>query len=314
MTVRGVPPALSSEALFGKSKVYIQRGLAAKDRGDHDEYQLWSSLALELIGKSALAAIHPCLIADPNSHVSLFGAAGHPIGTDIKTIAAHTVFDRVGHLTKDFDKSIEAFCRDFSLKRNAELHSGEAPFEASTGGSWEGRFWHAAEIILQVKGETIETWLGANDSQAPQQIIDHYRAVMREAALSRVEVSKKRFLERKPKEQKAAHEAAAKLSTYAIYQAFNLSADEIWRADCPACGGSAFLAGIEFGEEATGDIDPDFPDEEWVDKYHTAEEFICTSCDLHLESRSDIEAVGLDPDYTKSEIRKREYEAEYGND
>ena len=43
-------PALSTDALLGKSKVYITRALAAKGRGDMGEYQLWASLALELVG------------------------------------------------------------------------------------------------------------------------------------------------------------------------------------------------------------------------------------------------------------------------
>jgi hypothetical protein len=59
-----IAPALSAEALSGKSRAYIARALAAKGRNDMGEYQLWASLALELLGKSALAGIHPCLVAD----------------------------------------------------------------------------------------------------------------------------------------------------------------------------------------------------------------------------------------------------------
>src|SRR3569832_2031077 len=75
-------PALSPDALFAKSQTYIARALAAKGRSDLGEYQFWASLALELLGKSALAQIHPCLIADPQSSISIFAAAGVAIGTD----------------------------------------------------------------------------------------------------------------------------------------------------------------------------------------------------------------------------------------
>jgi hypothetical protein len=34
------------------------------------------------------------------------------------------VFERLGHLSKHFDKKTEANCLGMSLKRNAELHSG----------------------------------------------------------------------------------------------------------------------------------------------------------------------------------------------
>jgi len=47
--------AIDGNALHSKSKVYIGRALARKGAGDLDEYQLWASLALELLGKAALA-------------------------------------------------------------------------------------------------------------------------------------------------------------------------------------------------------------------------------------------------------------------
>ena len=55
MSAKEVPPALAADALLGKSRVYIGRALVAKARQDTGEYQLWESLALELLGKSALA-------------------------------------------------------------------------------------------------------------------------------------------------------------------------------------------------------------------------------------------------------------------
>ena len=117
-----IATALSHEALYGKSKVYITRGLNAKSRADHGEYQLWASLALELLGKSALAAIHPSLVADPQSYISLFAAAGINIDTDIKTIIAKTVFERLTHVSaqgkKQFDTNTAKFCQDMALKRN----------------------------------------------------------------------------------------------------------------------------------------------------------------------------------------------------
>jgi hypothetical protein len=165
-----VSPALSHEPLFGKSKVYIARALAAKTRKSLGEYQLWASLALELLGKSALAAIHPCLVADPQSSVSLFAAAGMNIGTDLKTITAKTLFERLSHVSKRFDKTTQEYCQNMSLKRNAELHSGESPFETAIPSSWEGRFWHTAEIVLEIMGDTIESWLGADEAKAPKEL------------------------------------------------------------------------------------------------------------------------------------------------
>lgn len=90
------------------------------------EYQLWASLALELLGKSALAGIHPCLVADPQSSVSLFAAAGVMIGTDLKTITAKTVFERLSHVSTRFDRKTQDYCQNMSLRRNARVALGRS--------------------------------------------------------------------------------------------------------------------------------------------------------------------------------------------
>src|SRR6202045_5188001 len=95
-------PAVSNEALLAKSKAYVQRALRCKKTGDLDEYQLWASLALELLGKTCLARIHPSLIVNPQDQISLFAASGVNLGTDIKTIATQTLYDRPRHITKGF--------------------------------------------------------------------------------------------------------------------------------------------------------------------------------------------------------------------
>jgi hypothetical protein len=150
-----------SIALTAESARCRPRALVAKAAGSMGEYQLWASLALELVGKAALALIHPCLVAHPNSKVSLFAAAGMSISPDIKTIAATTLFDRLTHVSKRFDENTKKFCTHMSEKRNAELHSGEAPFDGVVAASWEGRYWHTAEIILEVGDGSIEALRGS---------------------------------------------------------------------------------------------------------------------------------------------------------
>ncbi len=77
--------ALLPEALYEKSRQYILRGLREKAVGTVDEYQLWASLAIELLGKAALAKVHPALIADPQDVSSLFAACGVGFSVNIKT-------------------------------------------------------------------------------------------------------------------------------------------------------------------------------------------------------------------------------------
>ena len=166
-----ISPAFLPESLFAKSKVYISRGLRAKNENIMDEYQLWASLALELLAKSTLSNVHPALVADPTHYQSLFSACGHPLSPDVKTITAKTLFERLSHISKDFDKRIQKFCEQLALRRNSEIHSGESPFSGMSAKAWESKFWHAAHIILELQNKELEQWLGAEGAQAARQVL-----------------------------------------------------------------------------------------------------------------------------------------------
>jgi hypothetical protein len=299
---------------MGKSQVYVGRALAAKAAGSMGEYQLWASLALELVGKAALAKIHPCLVADPQSKDSLFAAAGMSITPNIKTIAATTLFDRLTHVSKRFDEKTKLFCTNMSLKRNAELHSGEAPFEGVVAASWEGRYWHTAEIILEKCNHSIESWLGADKAKAPTELLAEYNHAIEEAAKIRVETAADAFAGQSKKDREEAHARAAAMDVLNMRRSFRLASDAIWKTECPACKSTSFLAGVKYDEEISEETDENDPYEELVDISYVAEEFLCPSCNLHLDSRETIEAVGLDVDHIETEARQREYEPDYGND
>lgn len=308
-----IHPALAPDALFKKSQVFISRALAAKARSELGEYQLWASLALELLGKSALSDIHPCLIVDPLSHTSIFAAAGRNIGTDVKTIIAKTLFERLTHISVRYDKKTQEFCNNMSLKRNAELHSGELPFEAVISGSWEGRFWHTVEIILEAGGHTIENWLGANEAKAPKQLLKEFTHAIVESAKIKVETAAEAFNKRSKKEREEALTNSRKLQPREVRPLFDLLSDSLWATECPACSAKAFLAGVESYKEPADDHDGE-PWEETVNVHYAAEELHCPTCQLHLDNRDAIEAVDLDIEHVQQDIRQREYEPDYGND
>lgn len=309
-----VVTALSYDALMGKSKAYIGRALAAKAATSMGEYQLWASLALELVGKAALAKIHPCLVADPNSYVSLFAAAGVPVSPDIKTIIARTLFERLTHVSKRFDESTKKFCINMSEKRNSELHSGEAPFDAVATSSWEGRYWHTVEIILEACDSSVEAWLGADKAKAPNALLSEYLYAIEEAAKVRVQTAADAFNRLKTKDRDQTRSRAEAMDIWTMRPRFRPGADHIWEAKCPACASRSFLAGVKYDEELSDENDESDPFEELVDVSYVAEEFQCPSCGLHLESRDAIEAGGLDVDNVETETRQREYEPDYGND
>lgn len=185
--------AINPNALHTKSKIYVGRALARKGAGDLDEYQLWSSLALELLGKAALAHTHPSLVVDPTHWQSMFVAAGLNVTTDVKTIAAKTLFERLAHLVPRFDKTIQKFCQDIAERRNAELHSADLPFKAMRLEAWEARYWHACDTILHHMDSSLESWLGAGDAEAPRRLLDEAAKALSAAVKLRIEAAKERF-------------------------------------------------------------------------------------------------------------------------
>ncbi len=308
-----VPAAITKEGLLGKSRAYVQRAFRAKQAGDLDEYQLWLSLALELLGKAALANIHPSLVVDPNHYESLFAASGVILTADIKTIGASTLYKRLGHLSKYFDKNVKDFCDAISIRRNAELHSGEVPFHQMRLGAWEGKFWHASQIILGLLESTLEEWIGADRAKAPKQLVAEALEAAIEAAKLRMEQARQHFLALPKKEREEALKQSMTKHAYHYSKLLTLVSDHEWEVQCPACSGRAFFAGIDFGEIVLDTVAGAEGWEEEVEKTYGAEEFRCPTCDLHLHSRQEIEAVSLEPDHIEIEMRELAFEPEYGN-
>lgn len=308
--------ALSSAALFQKSKVYISRGLGAKSGDSADEYQLWASLALELLAKSSLSAVHPALIADPTHYQSLFAACGHEISPDVKTISANTLFERLTHISKEFDKRIQTFCVQMALRRNSELHSGESPFSASAAESWEAKFWYAAHTILQMQGKDFENWLGSEDAASKREVLVETRAAVRMMVSTRVAHAREDFEQRHKNQAKREEiiEASKSIKPWEHWKEFRYLLDRYIVHECPACHGFGVLGGSKFGEYVSEEQHPDDPFTEYVEVEYSSEEFLCPVCQLHLRGTLEIYATDLPGEFTETEEREREFEPEYGND
>ena len=306
--------AIDKESLLCKSKVYIQRALHCKDEGDLDQYQLWSSLALELLGKAALSAIHPSLIVDPTHYQSLFAASRINLSPDIKTITANTLFHRLAHLSPEFDKNVKKFCDVLSQRRNAELHSGETPFQAMGLAAWERQYWYAAQLILKMSESSLDKWLGADQAKAPKTIIRQAREATMEAVRQRIEYSTRDFKEQKKSVREQVFAEAEGKSAFHYHGLFNEEGAAAWESRCPACRGKAFMTGRMYKEAFIKTI---FEEEglwDVVEKTFLAEEFHCPVCKLHLSSRAEIKAAGLGVEHREIVERAAEYEPEYANE
>ena len=315
MSSSHLQPALSFDALYAKSKDYIARALRCKGEKDHNEYQLWASLALELLGKACLAKRHPSLIVNPNHQPSLFAAARINVGTDIKTIISKTLFERLHVVVPGFDHGIQQYCINISERRNAELHSGELPFKNMELSAWEARYWRAAQLILHAMDLDLDNWLGANRAKAPQKLLKYASDATSAAAKVNIEQSRDAFLKKSNATREQLLNDAEQKQPLFYSGMFAFDADYEWKVECPACGGKAIFAGDlvdEVLQEEYGDSDM-WEEEEAVEKHYVGESLFCPVCELKLDGQIELEAGGLETYYTEVETRKREYEPDYGN-
>jgi hypothetical protein len=309
-------PAFDRDALYAKSQLFIRRALRAKTDGDHDLYHLWCSLALELLGKASLANVSPALVADPTHRDSLFAACGKVIGSDLKSITAKTVFERLPFVTKRFDAYTTRFCEQLAYRRNADLHSGEAPFAGMKLAAWERQFWHAAEVVLSAQAQTLEGWLGADAAAAPKEVLQHASEATANAVPARIESHRLQFNDahKSDKQRKAAIEVSQRARVADFRSDFDFELDLITPAQCPACKATAALGASLWEEEVLDDYDPDAPEWESVEKTYLVEALYCPTCELKLNSRQEVAAAGFDEEFKETEERERTYEPDYGND
>jgi hypothetical protein len=316
MTHSTPPSAFLPEALHAKSLVYIRRAFRAKNSGDADEYQLWASLALELLGKAALAKISPALIADPSHHESLFAACGVHLGTDFKSISAKTLFLRLPHISKGFDSQVQKFCEQVALQRNAELHSGESPFLSLLPEVWDQRYWYAISVLLDAQGRTLEEWLGAEEAAAPMEVLEGAQHAVNQVVAERIERAKASFAKSYPnaaRREELIQESASVLP-WSHYKLFNSIRDGFGKQECPACGATGVIGGLLWDEVVSEEQDPDDPTVEIVDLTYLSGEFHCLTCGLALEGRREVIAAGLPDEFYDRDERERSFEPEYGND
>jgi hypothetical protein len=303
--------ALDPNALLAKSKVYVRKALAAKGRSDFDEYQLWASLSIELLGKHTLAARHPSLIVDAGNPNNLLVAAGIPVQTAVKTIGGEEVFSRLRHLSRRFAGCFE-FCKRMALRRNAELHSGEVPFSGMSLDVREGEYWHAAEAILECVDLQLDDWLGADSARTSKQIVQAAREAKMQAARERVRQAKETFDRLPLRERTLLIAQSRQLKPWTVKDRFRLVVDNYWLHLCPACEANAVVGGDKYQEHPSdaAHLEPGW--EEVVVEY-SGEELYCPTCSLHLEGHVSLAAAGVDPSHVETEERETEYEPEFGN-
>jgi hypothetical protein len=313
-----IPVAISPAPLLGKSKEFIGRALAARGAGSAADFQLWASLALELLAKASLAQIHPSLIVDVQKNPnSLLTAAGIEVNARVATIGAEMAYARLKHTAAPrFNAGVFESCKTMAEMRNAHLHSGELPFHNRNTEAWEGSFWHACEIILESMKLGLDDWLGAKEALATKELLKAIAEAKRAAAKKRISEAAAAFAERVPKLKDREQLIAASLNqlAYRYRKSFKRSLDDHWGEKCPACQAQAVVGGDQIYEDLADDQDNAEEGYEIVETGYSAEELFCPTCGLSLLGEEALEEGGIELTHVEHNERAIDYGPDYGND
>lgn len=278
---KATPQAWDAEALWTKALRYAEC-MVENDAVDWQK-GLWSSLALEFLARAALANVSPALLAEVSQKNSdnLFHALGfEPAGSAIKPISVGVaeVLKRLAGLFSDkFTKELEGFCVRHTGKRNAELHSGETPFDGVDPASWQSEFYRASSALLETMGLSLTDLVGGDEAEVAKKLIAAAADEKAKAVLGEVAAHKKVW-EAMPLEEQAKLKAAAEV--WATRQVGH-------RVDCPSCGSKSLLKG-----EPASAPQIKLEDDTIVESQeYLPNQFECTACGLKVLGLSRLRAI-----------------------
>jgi hypothetical protein len=276
------PKEWDAQALYDKAELYAERMLRAD--GEDDENALWSALALELLARAALANISPVLLADANRKGNIEHAVGLPVKISKfkpSSIGTEQVFERLNSALPGFVEQHKEDCVRHVGYRNAELHSGDSPFDVLK--SWEGPYYQAVEVLLKSLGFGLEDFIGEEKAKTAKKQIRAHADKRAQAVKKDIAAAKKRWAALNDEERSR---RSADAEAWATRQAGH-------RTTCPACGSTALVTGEPVGApERT--IDEDVITETQVMLPH---KFECIACGLKISGLAKLQAVDLGEKY-----------------
>ena len=158
----------SHESLWLKAKLYATR--AAEQDRQTPLFGFWSALTLELLGRSALASVHPSLLADPRGDDVLY-AVGFQSTSPPKSVPAKTVFNRCVVVIDNFTEDDFKSAQTFMMRRNAELHSGTLAFDSFPTEVWLAEYYRLCDLLLRAQNKTLGRLFGGEEARAARRMI-----------------------------------------------------------------------------------------------------------------------------------------------
>jgi hypothetical protein len=286
-----IPQEWDAEALYTKAQRYVER--MQSEASDHPEHALWSSFALELLARAALANVSPALLADTNERnwQNLFHSLGFT-PTEQKfsprSIGIVEVLKRLKEILLDFDNELEGFCVVHTGKRNAELHTGATPFDGVEGSGWHAKFYRSCIVLLTSMGYELYEFVGEDEDAVAKKLISAAKDETAKSIKGDVSAHQKVW-NAKPEEERKALSLAA--SAWATKQTGH-------RVKCPACASDALVNG-----EPVAAPNKTIKDDEITEtQVYLPNQFQCIACGLKIAGLSRLNAIDLGARYKKTQV------------
>jgi len=311
--------AFDPNSLFAKSRIFIERGLAARDSGEYDVFHMWAALSLELLGKAALASVHPALVADPSRIDSLLYACGRKTSDDVKSIGAKTIYERLPKLSKDFDQRMRDFCMLMANRRNEELHSAASPTSDLDPKTWIPTFWRAAEVILEISQRQLLDWVGKEEALGARTVMEDASRILEHALQARIARCRRAFDEKYPPgsvDRKVLLENLENVLFPIGQPRLRYDADGHDREKCPSCNSPGWVFGFQF-ERHRNPVEYDRDHHilmQTEERLYVTTDFSCGACGLVINGVEEIEAADLRQEFSLTKDVEPDYGGDYGND
>lgn len=283
-----------SDSLLQKAKLFIFQ--AQKEDREGPLFALWLTLALELLGRAALARVHPLLLADPRNPDNVYYAIGQQ--TKGSSVAAVTVFRRCRRIVPTFTEQDLEFVLALMDRRNEELHSGALAFENWPTRAWLAGYYRVCSVLAAFLGLDLPELFGQAEAGAASAMIEADARRTEVVVADRIAAVKSNWDQLTPEERSAA--AIRGKGFDGRYKPTSI------RERCPACHQVCWLSG-----EVVAELSARADEDEIVrDIVVLPTTLACGYCGLELSGYGQLHAAGFGGQYT---VTSRSDPVEYYN-
>ncbi len=276
------------DPLWAKAQLYFER--AFNESRDTPEFGIWCSLGLELLARSTIASVSPALLALPdNDQKHLLHALGLSTERVPKSLGTARVLALCEKLFPEFTKDDLTASAALINRRNEELHSGAATFDAYRPSEWLTGFYRACRALCAAMGHSLVDLFGQDEADVADGILAEDRTGTRQRVQRAIASHRQVFEDKSPKDREAARERAAELGEQLAHERHH-------RVNCPVCGCVASVEGKTFGRELVSHDDGEIIGRQAV----APTSFSCSACELKLTSYAELEEAALGGHYTRT--------------